>query len=118
MGRRDRERRERIRARREAPHAVRIAEGPLRVMEAGGSFMEEGLQALRAASREECIQLAFDYVRAKGRFPKIEGDDGDTITIGMYCRHGESSAVLTIAEDEDSGGWFCSGQSFTSWGVY
>jgi hypothetical protein len=118
VGRRDRERRERIRAGQEAPHAVRIAEGPLRAMGAGGSFMGEGLQALRAATREECIQLAFEYVRAKGRFPKIEKDDGDTITIGMYCRHGESSAALTIAEDEDSGEWFCLSEDFTSFGVY
>ena len=113
MGKRDRERKERIIAGREAPYAVSAAEMPLRPMRAGGRLMDDPLQSLRAATKEEAIRLAFDYARSKGQYPLVEEDDGSRVIVGLWSRGGVPGDAVELLQEEESEEWFCAEQRFS-----
>jgi hypothetical protein len=116
MGKRDRERKARILAGLEPPHAVhragKHAEAPIRPMAAMGALMSDGLRDIKAATKEQAVRLVEGYVRSLDLVPKIERDEADSVTIGMYCHHGCADIAVTVAEFEENREWACVSQDF------
>jgi hypothetical protein len=109
MGRRDRERKERIRQGREQPFtaARSVVEPLIRPIGMTGRFAPQWARDLKAATKEETVRLVGDYVRPKGFVPRIEEDEPDSVTIGMYCKHGVADIAVVFSEDEDTKEWDC-----------
>jgi hypothetical protein len=107
MGKRDRERKARVTVGAEHPFAVQFADVPFRLMAAHGTFMSAPLRELRAGTKEGAMESVSAYAKSLGLHPRTEDDEGDMLTIGLYCKHGRSDVAVVLAEDEDSEGWYC-----------
>jgi hypothetical protein len=81
-------------------------------MAAMGSFMSAPRCDIKAATKEQAVRLVFDYVRSLDLVPKIECDEADSATIGMYCSHGCADIAVTVAEFEENREWACVSQEF------
>jgi hypothetical protein len=111
MGKRDRERKARVLSGMELPHIVRLAPSPLRMIMVCGRWMGPPWDTMETDTRAEIIEAAFGHIRAMGLFPKVEEDDGDSVTVGMYCIHGNADMGIELSEGEE-GGWFVAQQEF------
>jgi hypothetical protein len=111
MGKRDRERRARVLSGMELPLAVQLAPSPLRMIMMGGRWLDPPWDTLKTDTKAEIIVVAFNHIRAMGLFPKIEEEDSDSVTVGMYCIHGNADMGIELLEEEE-GGWFVAQQEF------
>jgi hypothetical protein len=87
MGRRDRERKERIRAGLEAPFAAKHAVAPLRVMGMGGRLLDAPLCAIRATTKEEAVQLVKEAVAYREQRERMLAERATEVLSGELVAH-------------------------------